>query len=359
MSDQYLNVLTIVASTDEAKKQLKDFTQKSKSTNKPFSLKPTFPIPKCFRPQRNSLLENGLAIIQARNGDDRKLNEMLGQDQFRGKGISTIQDLETYLISNNQADLKAAQELYDYINKHNIADQQDWCRTSWGVKWDAFQSKIISDDPERFQVEFMAPWGAPDAWLKKVSQDYPDLYFYDTFYYAGEEGMIEGQNGVFIDHDHYPTTEMEITSDSLKNYPAFTKLSPKDKNGNELPFTFVVVSQDSLIIRIFDRITRERCLESIDQRFYEDQLFVNVQKVCKEKNISMPVNFSGVGDDPALEYSIIIHCKTISEAKEAAYNLMAEISKPIDEAISRLKDILIREFGLDESKFETKLSGKP
>jgi len=193
-----LNRLSVRAITKKAQLQLDDFKNKSVDANGIFLLSPTYPIPsEDLNIQPGTQMNNGLAIIKARNGDNDLLVEILTYSWVVNSGITTVLALEDHLINTNSADLELGRKAFDNLKKYDATDCYAWCENHWGCKYETDMSTIITDQQKEFIVQVITPWGYPLFWLRKVSKDYKELKF--TLLWEINDGVNHGrfkiQNG--------------------------------------------------------------------------------------------------------------------------------------------------------------------
>jgi len=170
------NTLSVKGNSKIAQLQLKGFVEKSKSGNGDFSLNPTFPLPSSeLDIQLGSGMDNGLAIIKFRNGDDKLLKPYLDYEWVKKAKLRSLEEIEESLIKSKHADLKLGLKAFNNLKKYGVTDYSHWCEKNWGCNSDTWDSSIKIDKTNSFEVFFFTPWGPPLSWLNKVSIDYPDL----------------------------------------------------------------------------------------------------------------------------------------------------------------------------------------
>lgn len=66
------------------------------------------------------------------------------------------------------------------LKKYGVVGWYDWCCQYYGTKWDSdfeFGKVNIEDNNIEIDTWFETAWSPPIAWLEKVQQDFPKLYF--------------------------------------------------------------------------------------------------------------------------------------------------------------------------------------
>ena len=63
-----------------------------------------------------------------------------------------------------------------------------WSLAHWGCKWNAGDTSVETDSDGTMTINFTTPWGAPDAWIKKLASYKIDfhLYWLEEQGYQGE-----------------------------------------------------------------------------------------------------------------------------------------------------------------------------
>lgn len=284
MANTCNNYLTVSASSENSKKQLKQFMEDNISPDSNFSYGSLLPVPEDLKITEESATDNGLAIIQARNGDPTTLTELLKSPFYVKMNFKTIEELENYLLANNQANLIEGQQAYLNIIKYGCKSWYDWCLKNWGVKWDASEVKILLKNDEECKIYFYSPYNPPDEWLVFASKAYPDLVFSDDYEIVWSnvitEGIFEVQNGsvLFEEIDQAPFSD-EIKSDIVKDYGDGFILRPKDSNDEFLQFTLFVKNSEYIIALCND--TYELKKEQVQTAILED-IFKSIKKDNKD-----------------------------------------------------------------------------
>lgn len=223
-------------------------------------------------------------------------------------------------------------------------ENSKWISENWDVKYDVFDSKIITETDNLFIVEFMSTNGVGDKWLQKVSEIFPSLIFTDLYYLAPFEDALYVHNGQVF-HHYFPE---EIVTDpiynNIKEYPLYSKVTPKDAQGNPYPFLFVIIGTDLVVARFYEEISEDyksKLGPTKDYQILEKRLY----EIRKELNICLPVNRCEDNDSDGLGYSVVLKCMTIEDAITQCVQLRDSIYKPIVELIKtefRFTDLTLR-----------------
>jgi len=191
------NTLSANGKSNKSQLQLKGFVEKSVSENGAFSLSPTYPIPSSeLYIQPGSMMNNGLAIIIYRSGNQEMLKQYLNYEWVINAKLKSLSEIEEYLIKSKSADLDLGLKAFNNLNKYGATDCYDWCEKNWGCKYDIDISDVILNEPNKFQVGFFTPWNPPLGWLTKISKNYPSIAFKYEWEIAGVEyGKMSLFNG--------------------------------------------------------------------------------------------------------------------------------------------------------------------
>jgi len=68
----------------------------------------------------------------------------------------------------------------------NVGKGYGWCVENWGTKWNACDTDISIDEPEKFAIFFATAWSPPEPIIKELAMQFNKLDF--TFEYE-EWGM--------------------------------------------------------------------------------------------------------------------------------------------------------------------------
>ena len=126
-------------------------------------------------------------------GDEKQLQEFVeksltewddGEDRFTFNGTHPMPE-ELNITKGTQTQDEKEQAILNLAN-HGYTDWYEWHCGEWGTKWDAYDLVIQNNDTGFFCVSFDTAWSPPDAWIKNIIQDFPDLQFVLEY---SEEGM--------------------------------------------------------------------------------------------------------------------------------------------------------------------------
>lgn len=84
----------------------------------------------------------------------------------------------------------------------------DWALENWGCKWDPDQVEldvVTLGENAVATYHFLTPWSPPDAFVRKISQDMPELDFSLTYAEPGVGfyGKLEIIKGKLVADNHY------------------------------------------------------------------------------------------------------------------------------------------------------------
>ena len=349
MAEISYNKLTISASTEIGKKQLKDFVRRSKTSNNVFCLNGTYPLPQELNVESSSLLDYGLEVIRWQKGEPHSLERVLDYPWCQELGIASIDDLTEHLVSSGYANLKLGQIAYDNLIKYGAKDWYTWRIINWGCKSDCSDAKILNSSDIFFEVDFSTVNGVPRAWLEKVSKDYPELEFTIIYDFFMVESAIVQHSGKLFDLEHYRGKEVQIHSNKLMDYNPGSLLQPiiysENNNFNKelesYPYVFIVVDKDAAIVRFFDIITEGMCKGVISKSDYKNQLIDNIFNSCKARKYILSFNMNYEDEDtPVPSYSTLIVGNTIDELVCKSNAIRDELHKAIVEQINNKATIL-------------------
>lgn len=98
----------------------------------------------------------------------------------------------------------------DYIERFGHNDWYTWALQNWGTKWGAYDSRLISKEPDdekpqyvRVKIEFQTAWASASEAIQKLSEMFPSFLFFLT--YADEDcgynvGKMKFKEGNLKDH---------------------------------------------------------------------------------------------------------------------------------------------------------------
>lgn len=94
-------------------------------------------------------------------------------------------------------DDKHAVELGKKVGEERLYGGYRWENLHWGCKWGSCDSELFLEEDCFLQYEFSTPWGPPNEFLQRVSEDWPNLSFEMEYSESGMgfAGKIGFQNG--------------------------------------------------------------------------------------------------------------------------------------------------------------------
>lgn len=204
MSHSCENILRLTAHSVRAEKQLKEFKAKSKTDKNDFDLAGTYPCPIEAAFEWSSMIDAGVKILKFRlGGEPSSLEEYLGYDWVKKKGIKTLKELEKCLIDEKRADLNLGKIALENLNKYGETNKYSWCETYWGTSW-VTRSKIQYDRKCFYCVTFFTRNSPPYEWLIKVAKDFPDLHFNLEWeipeYSVKRSGIVDAVKGSIVEY---------------------------------------------------------------------------------------------------------------------------------------------------------------
>jgi hypothetical protein len=90
-----------------------------------------------------------------------------------------------------------------FLDLYGVSGWYDWNIANWGCKWDISEGGVNNKEEGVFECSFDTPWGPPDAFIRKVIEMFPNLFFSLQFIeegcaFAGEitsDGECEYEHG--------------------------------------------------------------------------------------------------------------------------------------------------------------------
>lgn len=358
MKNIITSTLTINATSEGAKQQFTNCITKCIKGDK-FLLHTIIPKPAFFEFKDTPLVQNSLAIIQARNGYETMLKEIFEKDHNARNTFNNLTEYSDYLTRNGCVDLLLGQEAFDTLKRYRISDEGTWNINNWGCSCGVYDIKIISEEPNKISIEIYSDFTPPTQWLKKISMVYPDLEF--EFNYEDDEekyvAHIKGgiQNTTMLN----PLVSREITSDNFVDYSPRTILIPKDNAGNRYPFEFMIEDSSTVLVRFYVQLDKDRRNSIIDNYTYFKLLKMNAAKIAKKENIILHLNGDPTDGYSFLEYVTLINCQALSEAIQISLTLLDQLHKPIDEFIINVEKLALSMLDFDSSCFPKSVPQKP
>ncbi len=281
MSERCKNKLIVIAHSEEAEQQLRSLLDKAIANWKHNSF---------FTTQRNP----------------NDLNNAEGGNQDYGSAI--IQSLNGY-TSNLQG--------------------------VFSEFWGKPEIQMLQIDKKILKIEFFTLYAPCFEVLVKMSQDYPDLFFYNTYNINEWESVIEVQNGEIFNHYGVPSFPEDIKSNSLVDYRKNSVLHPVDENGNGYPFTLKVINHHKVVARYFKHVN----LINTSERCFADAFIHNLIRYRETNNLGISCNLSKDEFTECITYSRSFIVTKISDAIESSVVFMNELNNPIIEIINKVTDL--------------------
>mgnify|MGYP006273164693 FL=1 len=108
----------------------------------------------------------------------------------------------------------------DLIEKYGANDWYDWCITHWGTKWGDYDTILQSEFTEgdtSVDLTFTTAWGPAVNGLVKVSEQFPNLAFVNSFEEGGMcfVGAVSIINGTIVHESEgeYPNIDTDDDGD--------------------------------------------------------------------------------------------------------------------------------------------------
>lgn len=199
MPNHITNILRIVASeglTAQIKSDIKSVDEKGVTLHIDFNK--ILPMPESLNITSGSTTENGIAILEYRNGDDRKMREIMKYD--RNNGFATPEDLIEDMLKRGFVNLEEAQKALDNERLYGHRDWYGWSNANWGTKWNAYST----DDRGEDMISFETAWSTPYPVLVALSAKYPDATFHVRFAdedFGNNVGEYSLQNGRILNEN--------------------------------------------------------------------------------------------------------------------------------------------------------------
>jgi hypothetical protein len=70
-----------------------------------------------------------------------------------------------------------ARQTIKAVEQGGPLDWYDWACMNWGTKWNAFDFKIIKEEPGRYECRFETAWRPPEPVYVKLAEKFPNLCF--------------------------------------------------------------------------------------------------------------------------------------------------------------------------------------
>jgi hypothetical protein len=106
-------------------------------------------------------------------------------------------------------DDKRAQEIGERVGETRAFGGYNWESKHWGVKWGACQSSLEASSEGHLEYSFDTPWGPPEEFFEKISQDWKTLSFDLSYYEPGHgfRGSIAWANGERVSEEYHEFEE--------------------------------------------------------------------------------------------------------------------------------------------------------
>jgi Ferredoxin-like domain in Api92-like protein len=222
MPNHVTNQLKIIASTPERLQEVREFIRgEEDGVELPIDFNKIVPMPESLRIESGSRTDNGLAVLLHRQGDSRKLREMLEYHWVKKEGITDINVLEKRLVDSGNADLEGAQQAIKNLELYGHKDWYSWANDKWGTKWNAYDQ---NDDGET--ISFDTAWRTPLPVFEALSRIFPDVQFNVRFadedlgHNVGEFTLLDGE-GVYEDMPEGGSFEALLMASDIKGYDDF------------------------------------------------------------------------------------------------------------------------------------------
>ena len=176
MPNHITNILRIEASeelTAQIKSEIRSVDEDGETRHIDFNK--ILPMPESLMITSGSTTENGIAILKYRDGDDRKIREIMGYAW--GKEFATPEDLIEHMIVKGSANLEEAQKALDNERLYGCRDWYGWATSNWGTKWNAYST----NDTDVDEVTFETAWSNPYPVIVALSAKYPEAVFHMRF----------------------------------------------------------------------------------------------------------------------------------------------------------------------------------
>ena len=74
-------------------------------------------------------------------------------------------------------DCNQANKIREKLGLEKQGGGYSWESENWGCKWGASEATIWSGEDTALHYGFDTPWGPPEPFIQKISEDWPDLHF--------------------------------------------------------------------------------------------------------------------------------------------------------------------------------------
>jgi hypothetical protein len=222
MPNHITNLLKIIASTPERLQEVKVFIRgEEDGVELPIDFNKVLPMPESLRIESDEKRDNGLAILLHRNGDSRKIYEIMQYVWVNWEGITDVETLIKRLIDRGDVDFEGARQAIKNLEVHGYMDGYSWAVDKWGTKCNAYDQK---DDGET--ISFDTAWRTPLSVFVALSKQFPDVEFNvkyadeDFGYNVGEFTLLDGEV-IYEDMPEDGSFEAFLMSSVIKGYDYF------------------------------------------------------------------------------------------------------------------------------------------
>ena len=100
-------------------------------------------------------------------------------------------------------DCRRAKEIGELVGEERPYGGYSWENANWGCKWGASSPDLQAEEPRFLQYSFDTPWGPPEPFLQKISEDWPALSFELDYEEPGMDfaGTLVCEEGQIVSHE--------------------------------------------------------------------------------------------------------------------------------------------------------------
>jgi hypothetical protein len=96
-----------------------------------------------------------------------------------------------------------ARQIGEAVGEERKSGGYGWEQANWGIKWGATDTELHEDQGTFLQYSFSTPWGPPEEFFNKISEDFPELQFELKY----EEGGMGFAGEIVWDNGEQSTNE--------------------------------------------------------------------------------------------------------------------------------------------------------
>lgn len=187
MPNWTFNTITVRGDKESLNKMMADAERNEQGG---LNLSSWFPVPETF---------NKYDTTNHPDGEGLKVGEEWWDGLGRHDGVVTEELIQEFKDATREQ-----------REKYGVVGWYDYNHKMYGCKWN---SELVVESESDTQIVLTAdtPWSAPDAWLMRMSEKYPDLVFENHAEY--EEGFWEDTVYEDGDGDQVGTGEMDWGDD--------------------------------------------------------------------------------------------------------------------------------------------------